>query len=106
MSTGEHPILTLGGRHWPVPPLAIGQLRHVVPAVLRLGTVEPTAISEAAFEDIITVILWGLRRAHPEISRDDVLGFEATAPQLLAAAAVVAGQTGMLQPLEGGRPGE
>lgn len=101
-----HPVVTLGGRHWPVPPLAIAELRHVVPAILRLGTLEPAALDEAAFDDLITVILWGLKRAHPEITREAVLELQATAPQLFAAAAVISRQSGMLAPAEADAPGE
>lgn len=100
----DDPILTLGGEQWPVPPLAIAQLRHVVPAVLRLGRIDPTQLDEAAFDDLITVILWGLRRTQPGTSREQVLALQATAPELFAAAALVSRQTGMLTPGAGDTP--
>ncbi len=96
----DHPIMTLGGQQWPIPPLAIAQLRHVVPAVLRLGRVDPTALDEAGFDDLITIILWGVRRSQPDFTREGLLALSASTPELFAAAALVSQQTGMLTPIE------
>lgn len=101
-------VVTLAGREWFVPVLAMRQARIVVPALMRLmpvlqnlqnGAVEGAAqLSEAEFDAILDVVYAALTRAYPRLSRDAFLDLPASTPELIAALAVVTRQTGFFKP--------
>ena len=55
---------------------------------------------------MIDVVHSGLTRAYPDVSREDVLDFQAGFADLVAALAVIARQTGLFTPTENPPPGE
>jgi hypothetical protein len=113
IDTDGAPSVALGGQSWPVPTLAARQNRIIDPLILgllplfsewqadkpaalaKLGTVQYEALLEIAFQAI--------RRAHPELSRDQFLDLSVTLPELVAAFPVIARQTGVF---ERASPGE
>jgi hypothetical protein len=103
-------VVTLAGREWFVPVLAMRQARVVVPALMRLMPVlqemqsgQPSAmarLSEENYDAIIAVVHAALTRAYPELSRESFLDLPASTPELVAALGVVTRQTGFFKPAE------
>ena len=104
------PVVTLAGREWFVPVLAMRQARVVVPALMRLMPVlqemqsgQPAAmarLSEENYDAIIAVVHAALTRAYPELSRAMFLDLPASTPELVAALGVVTRQTGFFRPAD------
>ncbi len=104
------PVVTLAGREWFVPVLAMRQARVVVPALMRLMPVlrdmqsgEPAAMARLSSEDydaIIAVVHSALTRAYPDLSREAFLDLPASTPELVAALGVVTRQTGFFKPAD------
>ena len=104
------PVVTLAGREWFVPVLAMRQARVVVPALMRLMPVlqemqsgQPGAmarLSEENYDAIIAVVHAALTRAYPELSREMFLDLPASTPELVAALGVVTRQTGFFKPAD------
>jgi hypothetical protein len=104
------PVVTLAGREWFVPVLAMRQARVVVPALMRLMPVlqemqsgQPQAmarLSEENYDAIIAVVHAALTRAYPELSREMFLDLPASTPELVAALGVVTRQTGFFRPAD------
>jgi len=103
-------VVTLAGREWFVPVLAMRQARIVVPALMRLmpvlqnlqnGTAEGVAqLAEVDYDAILDVVHAALTRAYPRLTRDEFLDLPASTPELIAALAVVTRQTGFFKPAE------
>jgi hypothetical protein len=96
---GETPKIEWAGKDWPIPLLAPKQNRHVLPAIMRVrhkvrtinvATAEP--ISEDDFEDLSKIVYWGLKRAHPDLTRDDFDEVSMPMKEMLKAMTVVAKQ--------------
>lgn len=114
------PVVALGGQEFFVPLLALRQARIVVPGLLKLmprlnaiqarisaGDPLGAALLDQCDVDLmLDVVHCGLTRAYPELTRDDVLDLEAGFTALVAALAVIAGQTGLFAPTEAQPPGE
>ena len=107
------PIVTLAGREWFVPVLAMRQARVVVPAIMKLLPAIPrmksgdvTALDAETFDLIITAVHGALTRAYPSLSRDEFLDLPASTNELAAAIGVVTRQTGFFKPAEEAAPGE
>lgn len=113
-------VITLAGREFFVPFLALRQARIVVPGLLKLmprfnaiqaRVADGEALGVALLERddvelMIDVVHAGLTRAYPELSRDDVLDLDAGFSELIAALAVIAKQTGLFAAAESAAPGE
>ncbi len=107
-------VVTLAGREWFVPMLAMRQARIVVPALMRLmpvlqslqsGVAEGAAqLSETDYDAILDVVYAALTRAYPRLTRDAFLDLPASTPELIAALAVVTRQTGFFKPEEAHTP--
>jgi hypothetical protein len=103
-------VVTLAGREWFVPALAMRQARIVVPALMRLmpvlqnlqsGATEGAAqLSENDYDAILDVVHAALTRAYPRLTRDEFLDLPASTPELIAALAVVTRQTGFFTPTQ------
>lgn len=108
----DAPVVTLAGREWFVPVLAMRQARVVVPGLMRLMPLlgelqsgEPRAMAklgEAEFDDIVTVVHAALTRAYPDLSREDFLDLSISTPELIGALGVVTKQTGFFRPAPAG----
>jgi hypothetical protein len=120
VNCADAPVISLGGREFFVPLLALRQARIAVPGLLklmprlnaiqaRLGAGDPlgaTLLEASDVELMIDVVHAGLSRAHPDLSRDDLLDLEAGFAELIAALAVIARQTGLFAEVEHSPPGE
>jgi hypothetical protein len=98
------PVITLAGREWFVPVLAMRQTRSVVPALMRLMPAlqrlqsgDASQLSEADYEAIIEAVHGALTRAYPTLTRDAFLDLPASTPELIAALGLVTQQTGFFQ---------
>ncbi|HUO92557.1 MAG TPA: hypothetical protein VMU22_06535 [Rhizomicrobium sp.] len=102
----DTPTVTLAGRRWPVPELAIRQLRVVRRPLIDLtdqiaatGT-ETTGervmkLSTAQYEQMVEIVYQGLSRAHPKLSREEFLDLAATDMEIFQAFLVVRRQSGL-----------
>jgi len=103
----------LGGHRFEVRPLKLGQLRHLLDALEGMAGKSGGALIEAAAQ----IVMAGLGPAHPDLTREAVLDFEATFEELNAAVTAILRVAG-LHPMEyakgearpvaipGERPGE
>ena len=89
--------IALGGRHFEIRPLKLGQLRHLLDALEEMAGKSGGALIEAAAR----VIVAGLKPLHPDIAVDAVLDLEAGVDELNAAVAVILRIAG-LRPMEPG----
>ena len=112
-------MVTLGGRQWPVPELAIRQLRAVRRPLIDLtdaiaATESETTgervmtLSTAQYESMCEVVYQGLTRAHPKLSRDEFLDLAASDAEIFLAFLVVRRQSGVYvtRDAEASIPGE
>lgn len=103
-------VVTLAGREWFVPLLAMRQARIVVPALMRLmpvlqnlqsgAAMGAAQLSQADYDAILDVVHAALTRAYPRLTREEFLDLPASTPELIAALAVVTRQTGFFKPAE------
>jgi hypothetical protein len=100
------PVVTLAGREWFVPTLALRQSRTVLPALMRVLPVlaelpsNEALLSEDSFESIIDVVHVGLTRAYPTLTREDFLDLPISTVELIGAVAPVMRQTRYFNPVE------
>ncbi len=106
------PTVALGGQRWPVPALAARQNRIIDPLILSLLPVfsewqsDRAALSKlgsAQYEALLEIAFQAIRRARPELAREQFLDLPVTLPELVAAFPVIARQTGVF---ERASPGE
>jgi len=113
IDTDRVPLVLLGGQPWPVPLLVARQNRIIDPLILSLLPVfkewqsdKATALSmlgTAQYEALQEIVFQAIRRARPELTRDQFLDMPVTLPELVAAFPIIAGQTGIF---ERAAPGE
>jgi hypothetical protein len=100
-------IITLAGKEYFVPMLALRQLRTVVPGLAKLLPVLNEARGRLSAGDwagalntedvdiVVDIICTALTRAYLDVTVDDILDLDASFGELFAAIAVVAKQTGL-----------
>lgn len=103
--------ITLGGVQWPVPKLAIKQLKIIMPLLLPFMSAERSLnalmFTAKDIDDLATIAHAALSRGHA-ITREEVEDLAASPYDLLGMLLVVAQQTGMMKPAPAGGspPGE
>jgi hypothetical protein len=107
VDTENAPKVALGGQLWPVPPLAARHNKIVDPLILSLlplfaewDTDRAGALAKlgsAHYESLQEISFQGLKRAHPQLTRDQFLDLPITLPELVAAFAIIAKQTGIFE---------
>jgi hypothetical protein len=109
------PTVTLGGRQWPIPELAIRQLRLVRRPLIDLtdqiaATESETTgervmkLSTAQYEAMVEIVYQGLTRAHPKLTRDEFLDMPATDMEIFQAFLVVRSRSGLFVTASEARP--
>lgn len=93
--------ITLGGRHFALRPLTLGQLRRVLPAFARAAGLA----QEEAIDAAIDILAAALERDHPALTRDALLDFEMQPAELIAAVDAIARLSGLIAE-EDAAPGE
>ena len=94
--------ITLGGRALQLRPLKLGQLRVLLDALDGMAGKSGGALVEAA----AAVVAAGLAPAHPDLTPEAVLEFEATLDELSAVVAAVLRAAGLNPVGEAGPMGE
>lgn len=100
------PTVTLAGKNWPIPELAIRQLRIVRRPLIDLTdaiaqTEDETTgqrvmkLSSEQYTLMTDVVYQGLTRAHPELDRDVFLDMPCTDMEMFLAFLVVRRQSGL-----------
>lgn len=111
------PTISLGGRSWPVPELAIRQLRAVRRPLIDLSdaiaeTDEASTgervmrLSTAQYEAMCEIVYQGLTRAHPTLTRDEFLDLACSDAEIFLAFLVVRRQSGVYITREVSAPAE
>jgi hypothetical protein len=107
----EIPTIDIDGRKWPIPRLAIKQLKVVVPMLMarlpqmRNGGAVGNLTAEA-MDDLFTIVYTGLTRAHPAMTRDEFDNMIMSFDEMLAAVVVVQQQTKSFVPPKSEQPAE
>ena len=86
------PTIVIAGRAWPVPLLAVRQLRIVIPGIVGLGTAPARH-----YDALCDIVFTALTRAHPGLARDAFDDMPIPAWEMVDAVAVIGRQTGMLR---------
>jgi hypothetical protein len=105
----DTPEVSLAGRRWPVPELAVRQLRAVRRPLIDLSEAIAATESETTgarvlkltteqYEALCEVVYQGLTRAHPELTREQFLDLAATDLELFTAFLTVRRQSGIFVP--------
>lgn len=84
----------LGGRDFTVAPLLLRQILAIADHVPKLAGISSATLSGETLAPLVDVIWQGLRRAHPNLARDELLDLPITIPELVAAFPVVVEQAG------------
>lgn len=99
------PLIILGKKGWPVPPLTARQNRIIDPLILSLlpvfsrwqedkaGALE--VLGQKGYEALQEIAYQAITRANPAITRDEFMELPITLPELVAAFPVIAEQTGV-----------
>lgn len=100
------PRVKLAGREWPVPELAVRQLRIVRRPLIDLTDAIAATETEtmgqrvmrlttAQYEELCEIVYQGLTRAHPSLTREEFLDMQASDMELFMAFLVVRRQSGI-----------
>jgi hypothetical protein len=106
-------IVTLAGREWFVPLLAMRQARIVVPALMALlPSLEAirrnqlAALSQENFDLMLRAVHGSLTRAYPDLRFDDFLDLMITSEELVVAVQTVFVQAGLFKKEAAAEQGE
>jgi hypothetical protein len=100
-----HPSVSLAGKDYPVKPLAIRQMRVVIPAMVRLRGLRIETITEAQIDDLAEIVWQAVRTAPDSPTREEFNDLPIPPLDLMKALPVIAAQTGMA-PKKDPEPGE
>jgi hypothetical protein len=59
--------LMMGGREWTVPPLTLGQLRHLMPKIRQLSDIGPQ-MGEPQIDVLVEIVAAALQRNYPDMT--------------------------------------
>jgi len=91
------PVISLGGKDFPVPMLAPKQNRIVVPAISRLQGVKANAITTEQYDDFLEIAFLAAQRGTPALNKVDFMDMPVTTAELFAAFPVIIQQTGIFK---------
>lgn len=98
----QNPTVSLGGREFPVPELAIEQLREVFPALTRLATLSDQPdfllrMTKEEFSLLIDTVWVGVAAGSPGFTRQEFEKLPAKPLEFATALNVIALQSGMAE---------
>lgn len=105
--------ISIGGKQWQVPQLAIKQNRIIDPLVLALLPIfytwksDPATISKIGreqYDSLLTIVYTAITRAKPDFTLQQFEDLPATLPELINAFSIIAQQTGIFAKAD--TPGE
>jgi hypothetical protein len=112
------PTVTLGGKEWKIPPLAVRQLREVRAPMIEMNrrlieaakSGDKMVLANLDRDDfdrlVIMPVYWGLTKAAPELAEDEFLDMDADEGALIDAWFVVRRQSGLFIKRGDAEPGE
>jgi hypothetical protein len=104
MTDNTVPTITVGGRAWPIPPLAFKQLKVILPALGKIGPqLNLLSATEEQLEALGTAVYIAITRGTPELKRAEFDDMAMGPAELLQSLPVVIRQTGFGE-TEGSRP--
>ena len=59
-------VVLMGGREWTIPPLTLGQLRHLMPKIRQLSEIGPQ-MAEPQIDVLVEIVAAALQRNYPDI---------------------------------------
>ena len=104
--------ITLGGRSFEIPPLAVKQNRIIDPLIISLLPVfsnwstdkaSISKIEQKQYDDLLTIAYTAITRALPSFKKEEFEELPVTLPELIFAFTTIAQQTGVFAR---GTPGE
>ena len=84
----------LGGREWTVAPLSLRQILAVADHVPKLSGITAETMSGERLAPLAEVLWHGLRRAYPQLTREEFYDLPITIAELVTALPVVIEQAG------------
>jgi hypothetical protein len=84
----------LGGREWTIAPLSLRQILAIADFVPKLSGITAETMSGERLAPLAEVLWHGLRRAHPQLTREEFYELPITIAELVAALPVVIEQAG------------
>lgn len=84
----------LGGHEWIIAPLSLRQILAIADFVPKLSAITMDTLSGDRLMPLAEVLWHGLRRAHPQLTREEFLDLPITIAELVAALPVVIEQAG------------
>ena len=95
--------ITLGGKEWTIPPLAIKQNRIIDPLIMSLipfftnvsDGKSMTGLAQAEYDALLTITYTALTRGEPSLKREEFEELQISLPELVEAFSVIAQQTGI-----------
>lgn len=91
------PKIILGDRQWPVPVLAARQLRVILPLWRKVVTIDYAKVTTSDLDTTFDVLHAALTRAHPAMTRDEILDMPIALHEISPALDVIAGQMRILK---------
>jgi len=98
LSDESLPTISLAGVRWPIPKLALQQIEIVVPLILASrGVANLSTITTELLHNLGTILYWGLRRGHKDLTREEFDQMPIEFGDLLTGMTVVGQQSGVLK---------
>lgn len=94
----DAPKVSLGGKDWAIPELAVKQIMRLIPAMGRLQKIGATGFDALAEEEvarIYDVAFIGLSRAYPDLTRELFDELPIKIHEIMAAIPTIARQAGL-----------
>ena len=98
------PFVVVGGKKWPVPPLAPRQNRIIIPLAMKNSSINPADVSPEQLDTIYEIVFQGLTRAHPTLTRDEFMDMATDLEDMMNGFNVVLQQTRMMRKVEEAPP--
>ena len=87
-------VVKLAGRDFYVAPLSLRQILAIADYVPKLSGITPETLSGERLQPLAEVLWHGLRRAHPDLTREEFFDLPIPLGELVAALPVVIEQAG------------
>ena len=90
------PTVTLEGKQYRVPPVAFREASKILPLInSTFDMIRTNAFTEDALVRLATIVFYGLKREHKELTLDGILDMQAGLSEMVDAALVVCRQCGL-----------
>ena len=95
-SDEDLPSVTLDGKDYKVPQIAFREASKILPLVnSTFAMMRTNAFTEDSLLTLATIVFYGLKRQHPDLTLDAVLDMKVSFGEMMNAALVVCRQCGL-----------